>query len=326
MFFSKIFFLSLIYFKKEKMYKESTLSIEEKKEIAFFVKPITYETTVKDFQNLYNLYNLKNINNISDRCRIGNDCVDYFTFVERLNTKGKYNISFYDFIENIEEFKKKKFIQNMFLYYETTKNKNNKKNKWVVYKEIYNICISAINIFRPIVAMEIYSRFQPTSILDFTCGWGGRLIGACALNIPKYIGIDINQHLESGYQEMREFLNSTNCKTEIQLFFKDALQIDYTQLDYDMVFTSPPYFFLEKYSFNAIYDTKEEMKNKFYIPLLKKTLDSLKMGGYYCLNINKEIYEEVAVPIFGKALEEIPLKKSKRQNDYKEFIYVWRKI
>ena len=162
-------------------------------------------------------------------------------------------------------------------------------------------------------------------------------VGACVLtsaliknsfegSIGKYIGIDINQHLESGYQEMREFLNSTNCKTEIQLFFKDALQIDYTQLDYDMVFTSPPYFFLEKYSFNAIYDTKEEMKNKFYIPLLKKTLDSLKMGGYYCLNINKEIYEEVAVPIFGKALEEIPLKKSKRQNDYKEFIYVWRKI
>ena len=151
------------------MYKESTLSEEEKEQIAYLIKPITYEKSVKDFENLYNLQNL---NNISDRCRIGNDFVDYFTFVERLNTKGKYNISFYDFIENIEEFKKKKFIQNMFLYYKTTKNKNNTKNQYVVYKEIYNICISAINIFRPVVAMEIYKRFQPTSILDFTCGWG----------------------------------------------------------------------------------------------------------------------------------------------------------
>lgn len=314
-----------MYFKKKKMYKESesSLSIEEKKQIAFFVKPITYETTVKDFKNLQNL---QNINNISDRCRIGNDCVDYFTFVERLNTKGKYNSSFYDFIENMEEFKKKKFIQNMFLYYEITKNKNNKKNKWVVYKEIYNICISAINIFRPVVAMEIYSRFKPTSILDFTCGWGGRLVGACALNIPHYIGIDINKNLESAYQELSNFLDHQKSKTKIQLFFKDALQIDYTQLEYDMVFTSPPYFFLEKYSFNTIYNSKEEMKNKFYIPLFQKTFYSLKSGGYYCLNINKEIYEEVAIPIFGQALEEIPLKKSKRQNNYKEFIYVWRKI
>lgn len=201
-----------------------------------------------------------------------------------------------------------------------------KKNKWVVYKEIYNICISAINIFRPIVAIEIYQRFQPTSILDFTCGWGGRLLGACALNIPKYIGIDINKNLESGYEKMSEFLiEKNNCKTEIQLFFKDALTIDYTLLDYDMVFTSPPYFFLEKYSFDNKYFSKEEMKNNFYIPLFQKTFDSLKKGGYYCLNINNEIYQEVAVLIFGQPNEKIPLKKSKRQNDYKEYIYIWRK-
>jgi len=304
------------------MFKENSLSLEEKYQIAFQIKPISEEKAQKDFINLKKIISLQNL---TDRCRIGNDCVDYFTFAERLNTKGKYNINFYDFIENMDEFKKKKFIQNMFLYYENTKNKNNKKNKWVVYKEIYNICISAINIFRPIIAIEIYKKFQPTTILDFTCGWGGRLLGACALNIHKYIGIDINKNLEPAYNKMIEFLNKNNNKTEIQLFFNDALKIDYTKLDYDLVFTSPPYFFLERYSLNTKYNSKDEMINNFYKPLFKKTFESLKKEGYYCLNINKEIYDEIAIPLFGKAIEEIPLKKSKRQNNYKEFIYVWKK-
>jgi hypothetical protein len=92
-----------------------------------------------------------------------------------------------------------------------------------------------------------------------------------------------------------------------------------------MVFTSPPYFFLEKYSFNNRYNSKEEMINNFYKPLFQKTFDSLKKGGHYCLNINKQIYEEICIPLFGQSFEEISLKKSKRQNDYKEFIYVWKK-
>jgi tRNA1(Val) A37 N6-methylase TrmN6 len=173
--------------------------------------------------------------------------------------------------------------------------------------------------------MEIYQKFKPSSILDFTCGWGGRLLGACALNIPKYIGIDINKNLEPCYTKMKNFLKENDCKTDIQLFFEDALNIDYTLLDYDMVFTSPPYFFLEKYSFNTQYKSKEEMMNIFYIPLFKKTFEYLKKGGYYCLNINNEIFQQIAFPNFGSPIEKIPLKKSKRQNDYKEFIYIWKK-
>jgi hypothetical protein len=146
---------------------------------------------------------------MSSRCRKGNNIVDFFTFTERLRTKGKYEINFYEFVLKIEEFKQKKFIQNMLYYYETVKNKNKTKNQYVVYKEVYNICISAINIFRPLMAMEIYAKFKPKRILDFTCGWGGRLVGACALNIPYYIGIDINKNLEKPYEEMKIQLKKT---------------------------------------------------------------------------------------------------------------------
>jgi hypothetical protein len=302
--------------------KEEKYTKQEKEEISFKIKPISLERVKQDYEKLQTI----DLTNISSRCLIGNDVVDYFTFVERLNTKGKYNANFYDFLWNIEEFKKKKFIQNMLIYYETTKNKNNTKNQYVVYKEVYNICISAINIFRPVIAMEIYTRFKPTAILDFTCGWGGRLVGACALNIPRYIGIDINENLKPCYEKMVEFFKDTPVqKTDIQLFIQDALTFDYQSIEYDMVFTSPPYFSLEKYSFNTVYKSKDEMKNVFYIPLFQKTYQYLKQGGHYCLNVNQEIYSEICIPLFGKATYEIPLKKSKRQNNYSESIYVWIK-
>jgi hypothetical protein len=300
-------------------------------EFAFKIKPISLEKAREDYEKLKGFrFTNMDLSNVSSRCLIGNDVVDYFTFVERLNTKGKYNANFYDFLWNIDEFKKKKFIQNMLTYYETTKNKNNTKNQYVVYKEVYNICISAINIFRPIIAMEIYARFKPTAILDFTCGWGGRLVGACALNIPRYIGIDINQNLNTCYQKMVGFLKSQGLntpveKTDIQIFIQDALTFNYQNIDYDMVFTSPPYFSLEKYSFNRIYKSKEEMKTLFYIPLFQKTYQYLKEGGHYCLNVNQEIYSEICLGLFGEATYEIPLKKSKRQNNYSESIYVWLK-
>jgi len=306
------------------MYKEN-FSHEEKTMIAKMIKNITLEDAKKDFSDLRNIGISKNIQHISSRSRIGNNVVDYFTFKERLETRGKYNITFFEFIANIEEFKKKKFIRNMLQYYDEVKNKNNTKNQYIVWKETYNICISAINIFRPILAMEIYEKYNSAKVLDFCAGWGGRAIGASALNIEKYIGIEINTSLKEPYQNMLKFAKEVST-TEIEMIFDDALNIDYSSLVYDTAFTSPPYYFLEKYENNKEYASKKEMNEKFYKPLFTNTYKYLKVGGYYILNINKEIYDSVCLELFGSAHESFSLKKSKRQNDYMEYIYVWHKI
>jgi hypothetical protein len=305
---------------------QSTFTDIEKVAISKNIKMITLNDAIKDFNKLKLIGDTmtKNICNISSRCRTGNNIVDYFTFSERLNTKGKYDINFFEFLVNIEEFKKKKFIANMLKYYEDIKNKNKTKNNYIVLKEVYNICISAINIFRPLVAMEIYAKYNPSSVLDFTCGWGGRLVGACALNIPNYIGIDINTNLINPYLEMRSFFKNIS-ETNVDIFFENAVNFDYSKITYDMVLTSPPYYFLEKYSNNVNYSSKNEMKNNFYIPVILNTYKYLQLGGHYCLNINKEIYEDICYNLLGEANDIIPLKKSKRQNDYEEFIYVWHK-
>jgi tRNA1(Val) A37 N6-methylase TrmN6 len=299
-----------------------TFTNEEKAKIANQIKNISMNQLEREMNELINIGS--NAYTMSPRSRIGNNIVDYFTFQQRLETKGKYNINFYEFIINIDEFKKKKFIQNMFTYYSTVKNKNNTKNKFIVLKEVYNICISAINIIRPLVYMEIYSKYQPKHVLDFCAGWGGAAVAASALNIPHYIGIEINTKLKEPYEKMIEYLK-TKSNSKIDMIFDNALNIDYNQLHYDLVFTSPPYYFIQKYENNIEYNNKQDMNEQFYKPIFTKVYKGLQPGGHFIINVCKEVYENVLIHLFGEASEIYPYKKSKRQNDYQEIVYVWNK-
>lgn len=261
---------------------------------------------------------------IGPRSRTGNNIVDYFTFVERLDTKGKYDTSFFEFIENIEEFKKKKFIQTMLTYYKEVKNKNNTKNEYIVYKEVYNICISAINIMRPLNCMEIYSKYKAKRVLNFCAGWGGSTVAAAALNLDAYYGVEINTSLKEPYDKMVSYLK-TKSATFFDMRFSDAAGFDYGEFQYDTVFSSPPYYFIEKYANNAQYESKKDMDEKFYKPVFTRSYAGLQTGGHFIINICKEVYDNVLKKMLGEAHEMFPLKKSKRQNEHTEMVYVWRK-
>ena len=302
--------------------QNNTFSEEEKSHIANQIKNINLEMVEKEMNELIKIG--QNAHNASPRCRVGNNIVDYFTFKHRLETKGKYNANFFDFIYNIDEFKKKKFIQNMLIYYENVKNKNKTKNEYIVLKEVYNICISAINIIRPLVYMEIYSKYKPNHVLDFCAGWGGASVSAVSLNIPNYTGIEINTNLKEPYDKMVSYLEKKSS-TKINMIFEDALNIDYSSIKYDLVFTSPPYYFIQKYENNPEYKTKKDMDEKFYIPIFTKTYNGLQIGGHYIINVCKEVYENVLIKLLGEANEIYPYKKSKRQNNYNEIVYVWVK-
>jgi 16S rRNA G966 N2-methylase RsmD len=294
----------------------------EKEFIATQIKNISLEDVDREMNQLMNIGQCAC--NIGPRSRIGNNIVDYFTFVQRLETKGKYNTSFYDFLQNISEFKKKTFIQTMLTYYAEVKNKNGTKNEYIVLKEVYNICISAINIMRPLNCMEIYTRYKGTKVLNFCAGWGGSLIAAAALNLETYYGVEINSDLKEPYARMSAYLLKKS-PTKIDIRIEDALTINYSIMDYDLVFASPPYYSLEKYPHNAIYDSKRDMDNKFYKPLFQMTYNGLQQGGHYIINVCKEVYEKVLKELLGEADEIFPLKKSKRQNNYTEMVYVWKK-
>lgn len=295
---------------------------EEKKNIAKQIKNISFDRVEKEMNELIQIG--FNTHTKSSRCRKGNNIVDYYTFQQRLETKGKYNVNFYEFIEKFDEFREKKFIKTMLAYYTNVKNKNNKKNNYVVLKEVYNICISAINIIRPLVYMEIYAKYRPDCILDFCAGWGGAAVACAALNIPKYIGIEINTNLQEPYNQLLSYLK-TKSTSDIQMIFDDALKIDYNNMWYDFVFTSPPYYFIQKYENNVEYTNKQHMNEEFYKPIFTKVYNGLQPGGYFAINVCKEVYDTILYNLFGKPYEIYPYKKCHRQNRYNEIVYVWKK-
>lgn len=304
------------------MIKNIMSSSIDKEFIANQIKNISLEDVDREMNQLINIGN--GACNVGPRSRIGNSIVDYFTFVKRLETKGKYDASFFDFLQNIDTYKKKKFIQTMLTYYAEVKNKNNTKNEYIVLKEVYNICISAINIMRPLNCMEIYTRYKGTRVLNFCAGWGGSLVAASALKLDTYYGVEINKDLQEPYENMVAYL-ATKSPTKMDIRIEDALDVDYSLMNYDLVFASPPYYSLEKYPHNTRYESKREMDDKFYKPLFEKTYEGLQVGGHYIINVCKEVYDKVLQNLLGTADESFPLKKSKRQNDYTEMVYVWKK-
>lgn len=294
----------------------------EKSNIAKQIKNISIADVEDEMNQLIQIG--KEAHAVSSRSRIGNNVVDYFTFVQRLETKGKYDINFFDFMKNIEEFKKKKFIQTMLTYYKEVKNKNNTKNEFIVLKEVYNICISAINIMRPLNCMEIYTKYNAKRVLNCCAGWGGSTVAAAALNLEAFYGVEINMDLKQPYDDLISYLK-TKSDTKIEMYFCDATNFDYSKLIYDTVFCSPPYYFIEKYANTFKYESKKEMDEKFYNPLFLNSYNGLQPGGHYIINVCKSVYENILKELLGEADEIFPLKKSKRQNEYTEIVYVWKK-
>ena len=292
-------------------------TLNDKKKALKQLQP-TKEEAIKDLEKINDL----TCDKLNVNSRIGNKFIDFFTLMERLETKGiRSGKSFFDLWENRSEMYKKKSIQRLIKY----KKERGSVNEVSIYKSMVDLFFGSVNIFKPSIAMDIYCRFNPTSILDMTMGWGGRLLGACALNIPKYTGIDLNVSLKKPYEEMVEVLKEYTT-TKINLMFKDALKVDYNKLDYDLVLTSPPYYNMEIYT-GTERRSVEEWNETFYKPLFDKTWNGLKVGGHYCLNVPIKVYEDVLIPLLGKANILIPINHAKRRktSTYKEYIYVWKK-
>jgi len=298
--------------------KKNNYTKKQKQAIANKVYNLTDKDVLDDFNKLKEI----GCEYYKEMSQIGNNVVNKYTAIERLNTTGKTKSNFYDVWKNRNILSKNAPIKRIIDYYHKLNPSYPEEKIWF---RISNLYFSAISIFKPLIAMNVYCKFKPTCILDFTMGWGGRLVGACALNIPKYIGIDYNKRLKEPYKRLTTFLKK-NSNTKIDLHFKDALSIDYSKMNYDLVLTSPPYYNIETYGGNTE-KSKEKWDSEFYIPLFERTFKHLKRNGHYCLNIPAEVYENVALKVLGKPLTKIPLPKSKRfsNENYHEFIYVWEK-
>jgi DNA modification methylase len=293
------------------------LKSKKKDEICHQIKNISYNKVLTEWNNIRDL--LGSQKELNGRSKLGCNFLDYYFFSHRLDTIGNKGINFYDFLENIEYYKTKKYIQTLLTFCHENNRYVGKEIKKYYY--IYGLCFGRCNAFKITNALEFYQKYKPAHILDPFCGFGGRLVAAMLLGV-NYTGIDLNVDLKTGYDKLlTDFQSKTS--SEVSLIYQDSKEVDYTKFTYDMVFTSPPYENIEIYK-NGEKKTNNEW-NKFYQIVFQNTWKSLSPGGIYAININAAIYEKSLVPLLGACHEKSELKKSTRNTKYKEYIYIWAK-
>lgn len=267
--------------------------------------------------------------------RAGLKMVDDATFAARMDTYSKgYNL--YTFIDALAgKLKDKPYIKKLQAY-NAEKSAKAARNPYYAALKIKQLYFGSISAFKPSVAKWIYCKLGAKNILDFSAGWGGRLVGAMVLPNTTYIGIDTNKDLKKGYDKM---IAEMGVGGRVRMIYGDSAKVDYSKLNYDTVFTSPPYFTLEKYEDMPSYETREAFNEDFYFPVLRKVWSGLKRGGKLALNIphkggGGDMLGD-AETVLGKPNDrfELPLAKGGKQDKargraaggYKEYVYVWVK-
>jgi 16S rRNA G966 N2-methylase RsmD len=153
---------------------------------------------------------------------------------------------------------------------------------------LYKNIKQCTNFYTPLV-LNILNYFKPNSWLDFSAGWGDRLIGAIAYGMNnknfKYTGVDPSKCMKKRYKKIIKKLGNSNY-TIINKPFEDTNILD----KFDLVFTSPPFFDLEIYeneeeqSFNR-YNTIDKWINGFMKPAIDKSIELLNTNGHLALYI-----------------------------------------
>jgi hypothetical protein len=204
------------------------------------------------------------------------------------------------------------------------KNKDKKNNEYSLKNKCYDIYYGSVCNFRPSQAIKLYQYLNVKSILDPCAGFGGRCFAAMELNL-NYYGFDTNSDLKQSFDGM---ISKYKKDSQIKIFYEDSSKADFSKLNYDCLFTSPPYSNREIYPNMPNYKNKKDFIINFIKPLLLNGYKYLQDGGFLCLNIPEAIYKNVE-KIFRSCDDKIIYEATSRKigncETKKEFIYIWKK-
>lgn len=285
-------------------------------------KLITKEELDRDLKNLKGFAAEENANNF-----YGNPFLYHFQFKNLLNCRREKGKTIYDIYNDKDSWDK--------LIDSTRKrNRGGRTAAGNVY-ECFRINLGSIVMFKSTTAKYLYKKYRATSVLDPTAGWGGRMLGAWALDID-YTGIDTNTNMKQAYSDMMSYLDQYSDfgnpliqeerTGKLQMIWQSALDVDFSKLDYDFVLTSPPYVNLEIYEHMTPWQKDEDFYENFFIPLWQKCVDNIKQGGKVCFNISPKMYDDAVkhglTPCDDEEdlLQQLGQQKGKKKQDK---IYIW---
>lgn len=144
--------------------------------------------------------------------------------------------------------------------------------------------------FRPSTAKAVYHFFDAEHVLDLSMGWGDRLAGFMASDGKSYTGIDPNTALHTGYNAQIARYGRNKTYKFIDGCAEDSLS-QINNRKYNLIFTSPPYFNIERYSSDDKQSYKKYRKlnnwlDGFLFKSLSNAWEVLDSGGHLVINIS----------------------------------------
>jgi hypothetical protein len=213
----------------------------------------------------------------------------------------------------------------------------------------------SIQNFKPMNARAIYEYICPTfmgRVLDFSSGYGGRMMGALTSNMRyNYTGIDPNTKTYNGLFALGNILDEVGAGSGFNMHHGVSEEFDADPKTYDAAFSSPPYFNLETYCEEETQcmnrcDNVDAWFELYVEPTLRMLHKVLDDGAIYAVNIadykiDKDQFKivdrwcELSTKMNFAHVENIKMMlnvrpgagNNKAQNGYKfEQVYLFKKV
>jgi len=240
----------------------------------------------------------------------GKKCINQY-FNDATRTKDGYTRE-----EWIQHYKDKGYVKRLVEYHTNTRNTPPDKELYVF--RLYSMS-GLMSAQFPMTIVNCINEYKPYIVYDPCAGWGSRMLGACSQGC-HYIGCDTNPRLQPVYAEL---IAELGLKAEVLL--QDSASV--TISGYDMVYTSPPYWYVkdkrpvEEYEHMPEYKNREEFINKFFLPMFHRCWDGLNAEGVLCLHIPPCMYAHL--PQCNEIRE--LMTRNKRLSKNRDRVYIWRK-
>lgn len=294
----------------------------------YYKNYITKKELLQDFKE-FKKSSLKHLDMKKRNCllHLEAETNNFFKITDYFSEECRVKCSFRNYLPPIEKFQK-------------IKHKIPKTNNYWVIEQYLYIHARGCNNYNIQIVLELLRYLKPKRMLDFSSGWGDRLIGSIAYGC-EYQGVDPSECMHSKYLEIIETLVPKNKRKNYNVQKIGFENFKVEKENYDLVFTSPPFFDLEIYEnldTQSIqkFNTFNKWKYNFLFVSIKKSFESLRKGGFLALYIEdykKENGKKISYVrdtqhfIFGLGMKYMGYICTSNKGDENNIrkIYVWKK-
>jgi len=163
--------------------------------------------------------------------------------------------------------------------------------------------------FKPTLTKGVCELFGATRVLDFSAGWGDRLLGALATPaVKKYHAYDPNPALVEGHAAI---LKRWARKRNFKVVCAPAESVPKFTGKFDLVFTSPPFFDVEVYT-DAPGQSIQGRHSldawlvEFLFPVVTRAWAALDTDGMMVLHLNDGKGVRICEPVVYFCIQALP--------------------